>query len=107
MGPGNQPGLNGILHPGKDGVSLPVLIHQVEPEFTEAACKAKHQGTVRINIVVDADGLVRDPRVVSSVGLGLDEKAIDAVRQWRFKPGMKDGRAVPVYATIDVVFRLL
>jgi TonB family protein len=79
----------------------------VEPEFTDAARKAKYQGTVEVSIIVDADGTVRDARVVHAVGLGLDERALEAVKLWKFKPGTKDGRAVPVYAQINVTFRLL
>ena len=104
-GPGFQ---NGVFRPGGNGgVSLPELIYRVEPEFTDAARQAKYQGTVQMTVVVDTDGRVRDPRLVKSVGMGLDEKAIEAVKQWKFKPGMKDGRPVPVYAQIQVIFRLL
>jgi len=99
---------NLVFRPGGNGgVSLPELIYRVEPEFTDAARKAKYQGTVEMTVVVDSDGQVRDPRVTKSVGLGLDEKAIEAVMKWKFKPGKKDGRAVPVYAQILVTFRLL
>jgi len=89
------------------GATPPIPIYRVEPEFTDAARKAKYQGTVEVSIIVDADGAVRDARVVRAVGLGLDERALDAVKQWKFKPGMKDGHAVPVYAQINVTFRLL
>jgi TonB family protein len=58
-------------------------------------------------VVVDPDGQVKDPQVVKSVGLGLDEEALAAVRQWKFKPGSKDGQPVPVYAQIEITFRLL
>lgn len=115
VGPGSGPGAG----PGKDGgftnatihvisgPSPPIVIWQVEPEFTDEARKAKYQGTVEISIIVDADGRVRDPRVVRPVGMGLDERALEAIKQWKFKPGMKDGRAVPVLAQIQVTFRLL
>ena len=107
FGPGSGGGFGGGAFRVGAGVSPPVPIYKVEPEFTEAARKAKYQGVVLVQIVVDADGHVKDPRVVKAVGLGLDEKALEAVRQWKFKPGMKDGRAVPVYAQIEVTFRLL
>ena len=58
-------------------------------------------------IVVDENGLPQDVRVIRSVGLGLDQKAIEAVQKWRFKPGQKDGKPVPVSANIEVNFRLL
>jgi periplasmic protein TonB len=107
VGPGSGGGFGGGAFKVGGGVSPPSVIYKVEPEFTEAARKAKYQGTVLISVIVEADGHVKDPRVVKAVGLGLDEKALEAVRQWKFKPGMKDGRAVPVYAQIEVTFRLL
>jgi TonB family protein len=107
VGPGSGGGFGGGAFKVGGGVSPPSVIYKVEPEFTEAARKAKYQGTVLIAVIVEADGHVKDPRVVKAVGLGLDEKALEAVKQWKFKPGMKDGRAVPVYAQIEVTFRLL
>jgi len=89
------------------GATQPIVIYSVDPEFTDEARKAKYQGTVEISIIVDADGRVRDPRVLRAVGLGLDERAIEAVSKWKFKPATKDGRAVPVAAQIHVTFRLL
>ncbi len=106
-GPGEGGGFGGgAFRPG-GGVSAPQLVYRVEPEYTEEARKAKYQGTVVLYAVVDPDGMVRNVRVVRSLGLGLDEKALEAVRQWKFKPGMKDGKAVPVAASIEVTFRLL
>ena len=78
-----------------------------EPDFSEEARKAKYQGTVLLAIVVTANGVASDLKVVKSLGLGLDEKAMEAVRQWKFKPGYKDGKPVAVAATIEVNFRLL
>lgn len=107
VGPGEGGGIGGgVFRPG-GGVSPPVPIYRVEPEYTEEARKAKYQGTVVLYAVVDPDGVVRNIRVMSRLGLGLDEKAVEAVRQWKFKPGMKDGRPVPVAAAIEVTFRLL
>ncbi len=106
-GGGSEPGFQTTIFRTGGGVTNPILVHQVEPEFTDAARKARHQGMVKMNVIVDADGRVHDPRIVSSLGMGLDEKALDAVKEWRFKPGTKDGRPVPVYATIEVLFRLL
>jgi len=79
----------------------------VEPEYSEEARKAKWQGTVVLTVIVDEAGRPSHVSVLRSLGLGLDQKAIDAVSQWRFKPGLKDGKAVPVIATIEVNFRLL
>jgi periplasmic protein TonB len=83
------------------------VLYRVEPEYSEEARKAKFQGTVVIALVVDEKGNPRDMRVVRPLGLGLDQKAIEAVEKWRFRPGMKDGKPVPVQATIEVNFRLL
>jgi TonB family protein len=89
------------------GVSAPALLYKVEPEYSEEARKAKYQGTVTLYVEVDPNGQARNIRVVRSLGLGLDEKAIEAVMKWKFRPGTKDGRPVAVAATIEVNFRLL
>jgi protein TonB len=83
------------------------LLSKVEPEYSEEARKAKWQGTVVLSLIVDEKGHPQGIKVSKSLGLGLDQKAIEAVEKWRFKPGMKDGKAVAVYATIEVNFRLL
>ena len=80
---------------------------QKEPEYSEEARKAKYQGTVTLYVEVDPSGRATNIRVLHSLGLGLDEKAMDAVKQWKFKPGMKDGKPVTVQASIEVNFRLL
>lgn len=95
-----------VYRPG-NGVTLPVLIHQVEPEFSEEARKAKHSGIVVLHTDVDATGHPRNIRVVQSLGMGLDEKAVNAVLQWLFRPGTKDGKPVAVSATVEVRFQLL
>jgi len=79
----------------------------VDPEYSEEARKAKYSGTVLIQLIVDPDGKARNIKVVRSLGLGLDEKAMEAVAKWKFKPGVKNGSPVPVIATIEVNFRLL
>lgn len=89
------------------GITPPVLIYQRVPEYSPEARKAKYQGTVRLDVEVDASGQVANVKVVRSLGLGADEKAIEAVRQWRFKPGMKDGEPVTVQMEVVVNFRLL
>jgi TonB family protein len=110
-GPGFGPGSGGNTGGGAykigGGVSAPAVILKVEPEYSEEARKAKFQGTVLLSVVVDEKGNPRDLRVVRPLGLGLDEKAIEAVMKWRFRPGLKDGRAVPVSAYVEVNFRLL
>jgi TonB family protein len=89
------------------GVTPPQLIYKVEPEFSEEARKAKHQGVVVLTIEVDPSGNVRSIKVRQSLGLGLDEKAIDAVSHWRFRPGIVDGQPVTTEAVIQVHFQLL
>ena len=107
VGPGNGGGFGGAVYKIGGGVSAPVPIYKPEPEYSEEARKAKWQGAVLLAIVVDENGVPQDVKVVRSLGLGLDQKAIEAVQKWRFKPGQKDGKAVPVSANIEVNFRLL
>lgn len=107
FGPGTGGNTGGGAYRVGGGVSAPGVLFKVEPEYSEEARKAKFQGTVVLAIVVDPSGKARDIRVVRPLGLGLDEKAIEAVMKWRFKPGMKDGQPVAVQATVEVNFRLL
>jgi TonB family protein len=86
---------------------MPVLLHSVEPEFSEEARRAKYTGTVMLRADIDEKGHPRNLRVMHSLGMGLDEKAMDAVIQWLFKPGTKEGKAVAVSAVIEVSFHLL
>lgn len=88
-------------------MSAPVLLYKVEPEYSEEVRKAKYQGTVVVYVEVDPSGRAVNPRIVRMLGLGLDEKAIEAIKRWRFRPGYKDGKPVTVAATIEVNFRLL
>lgn len=106
-GPGEGGGFGGGVFRVGGGVTAPTLLHKVEPEYSEEARKAKYQGTVVLYIQVDPSGKAVNMRVVRSLGLGLDEKALEAVRQWKFRPGYKDGKPVTVEATIEVNFRLL
>ena len=106
-GPGSEGGFGGRAYYIGGGVSAPSVIFKVEPEYSEEARKAKWQGTVVLTVIVDEMGHPNHVSVMRSLGLGLDQKAIDAVSRWRFKPGQKDGKAVPVIATIEVNFRLL
>jgi TonB family protein len=107
FGPGEGGGIGGGLFRVGGGVSAPVPLYKVEPEYSEEARKAKFQGTVVLSIVVDESGNPTRLKVVRALGLGLDEKAIEAVQKWRFKPAYKDGRPVAVMATVEVNFRLL
>jgi TonB family protein len=107
FGPGSGGGVGGGAYRIGGGVSQPIPIFKPEPEYSEEARKAKFQGTVMLAIVVDTDGKAKNIRVVRPLGMGLDEKAVEAVGKWRFKPGQKDGHPVPVMANVEVNFRLL
>jgi TonB family protein len=84
-----------------------MVLYQVEPEFSEEARKAKLQGVVILTGEVDTNGRLRNIRVTRALGLGLDEKAIEAVKQWRFRPGTREGKPVVSAAAIEVNFHLL
>jgi TonB family protein len=90
---------------GQDEVVPPTVLHRVEPEFSAEARQANFNGEVRVSLVVDEQGNATDIAVIDSPGLGLDEKIIEAVKQWKFKPGSKDGTPVASKATITVAFR--
>jgi len=90
-----------------NGVSAPVLLSKQEPQYSEEARAGKYQGTVMLRIVIGPDGRATDLKLLRSLGFGLDEKAADAVMQWRFAPGKKDGAPVSVEATVEVNFKLL
>jgi len=106
VGPGYGAGIGDGVYTVGGGVSIPRAIYDPEPEYSEEARKVKYQGTVVLQVVIDADGNTRDIRSVRTLGFGLDEKAIEAVRTWRFAPATKDGRAVAVLMNIEVTFRL-
>ena len=106
-GPGSGGGVGGGVFRVGGGVTAPALLYKVEPEYSEEARKAKYQGTVLLYIQVDPSGKAINMRVLHSLGLGLDEKAMEAVKKWKFKPGYKDGKPVTVEAQIEVNFRLL
>ncbi len=103
-GPGTS-GPDNIYRAG-NGVSKPSLISKVEPGYSSAARKLQAEGEVVLYAVINPDGTAQNLRVIKSLGYGLDEEAIGAVQKWRFGPGMKDGKAVAVIATVEVHFRL-
>jgi TonB family protein len=107
FGPGDGGGVGGGVFRAGGGVTAPSLIYKVEPEYSEEARKAKYQGVVVLYVEVDPGGRAENVRVLHSMGLGLDEKAIEAVKKWRFRPGYKDGKPVTVAAMVEVNFRLL
>jgi TonB family protein len=106
IGPGSGGGYGGgLYHPG-GGVSNPVLVYAPDPEFSDEARRAKYQGVCVVGLIVDAQGNPQRVRVVRPLGMGLDEKAVEAVKQYKFKAAMYQGHAVPVEINIEVNFRI-
>jgi protein TonB len=111
VGTGNGPGFGPYDHgnvfwPGKGGVTAPRPIYDPDPEYSDAARKAKFQGSVLLWLVVGPNGRPRDIRVPRSLGMGLDEKALAAISQWRFQPATLNGQPVAVQINVEVSFRL-
>ena len=106
VGPGRGGGIGGGVFRVGGGVSAPKALYAPDPEYSEEARKAKHQGTCVLWLVVGPDGRPRDIRIARSLGLGLDEKAMQAVKTWKFEPAMKDGKPVAVQVNVEVEFRL-
>jgi len=96
--------MTGMVEKIGGAVSAPMLIYQVKPEITPEAKAARFIGIVLVNLVVDANGHPQDVHVVRGVGMGLDEKAVDAAKQYRFKPAMKGDQPVPVELNVEVSF---
>lgn len=96
-----------VFEPG-NGVSLPSVVTSVKPQYTPQAMAAGIEGTVLLQIVVQADGNVGDVTVERSLDseLGLDKEAVSAAKQWTFKPGTKDGKAVMVRVHLEMKFTL-
>jgi TonB family protein len=106
IGPGSGGGYGGGVMSVGGGVAAPQVIHSVDPEFSDEARREKYAGAVAIQLIVDTNGNPQNIQVVRHLGMGLDEKAIEAVRQYKFKPAMYQGHAVAVRVVIDVNFRL-
>ena len=108
LGPRNAPPTPGqpIERIGRNGVSAPIVLFAPEPEFSKEARKDKISGRVLIYLQVSPDGLPDHVRVLRGVGYGLDEKAMEAVRSYRFKPAMKDGAPVRVEMNVEVNFQV-
>jgi periplasmic protein TonB len=106
VGEGRGGGTGGGVFRVGGGVSAPRPLSTPDPEYSEEARKAKYQGTCVLWLIVGPDGKPRDIRVSRTLGLGLDEKAIEAVRKWTFEPAMKDGRPVAVQINVEVRFSL-
>jgi periplasmic protein TonB len=105
-GPGTGGNTGGGLYKVGGGVTAPVALNDVEAEFSDEARRAKYQGICIVSLIVDAQGNPQNPRVTRALGMGLDEKALEAVRKYKFKPAMKGNQAVPVMISVEVNFRL-
>jgi len=103
--PCNPGGTQQPLHTG-GSVKQPQIYFSVEPEYTEEARRKKLSGNVEVYLRVDENGIPSHVRVVKGIGLGLDEKAVEAVQQYRFKPATKDGVPVTVEIHIEVNFQI-
>jgi TonB family protein len=105
-GPGSGGGTGGGVYHVGGGVSAPTVIYSVDPEYSDEARRAKYTGIVMVSLIVDAQGVPQHVHVVRQLGMGLDEKAVEAVRQYKFKPAMYQGKAVPVEVNIEVNFQI-
>jgi protein TonB len=108
LGAGEGGGTGGGAYQIGNGVMPPDLIHRTSPQYTAEAMRAKIQGTAMLTGIVGVDGTLQEIRISRSLDgtFGLDQEAIKCVRQWRFRPGTRQGQAVPVYVTIEVAFNL-
>jgi len=103
---GDSVPLGPVFKVGEAGVTAPVLTYSRDPDYSEEARQARLVGTVLLSIVVAPDGSPRDIKVTRPLGSGLDEKAIEAIREWKFRPGTKDGQPVAVSLSVEVAFHL-
>jgi periplasmic protein TonB len=108
VGPGSGGGTGGgVYNAGTGGYGYPACVYCPQAQYSDEAVKAKYQGTVTLVAIITADGKATDIQVLKGLGLGLDEKAIEAVRTWRFRPAAgPNGRPAPVRQTIEVTFHL-
>jgi protein TonB len=106
LGPGSGGGYGGGVRTVGGGVKGPIAIYQPEPEFSEEARKAKFMGVVLVGLIVDQRGLPQSVHIIRGVGMGLDEKAVEAVQHYRFKPGTENGKPVATYLNVEVNFEI-
>ena len=106
VGPGEGGGYGGGVYRPGGGVSAPEVIYSVDPEFSDEARRAKYQGVCVLSLVVDAEGKPQDIQVVRALGMGLDEKAIEAAKLYKFKPAYFKGRPVASTINLEVNFRI-
>jgi TonB family protein len=106
IGPGEGGGYGGGIYHVGGGVSNPILIYAPDPEFSDEARRAKYQGVCVVGLIVDTTGNTQHVHIVRALGMGLDEKAMEAVRQYKFKPAQFKGKNVAVEVNIEVNFRI-
>jgi TonB family protein len=108
VGPGSGGNTGGGIRRVGDGVTAPKAIYQPEAEFSDEARRAKYEGTVVVTLIVDANGNPQNVHVSRTLGMGLDEKAVEAVQKYKFKPAIDQstGKGVPVMVSVEVRFRL-
>ncbi|HVZ60584.1 MAG TPA: energy transducer TonB [Terriglobales bacterium] len=106
VGPGSGGGTGGGVFRVGGGVSAPRALFTPDPEYSEEARRAKYQGTVVLWLIVGPDGRPNQVKVARTLGMGLDQKAIEAVRNWRFDPAKLNGSPVAVQINVEVNFRL-
>ena len=106
IGPGSGGNMGGGIRRIGGGVSAPIVLFAPEPEFSEEARKAKVAGNVLVYLQVGTDGRPKNVRVLRGIGLGLDEKAVEAVRNYKFKPAMENGHPVTVEMNVEVNFQI-
>jgi len=106
VGPGKDGGVNGGVFRVGGGISPPAVLSRIEPAYSEEARRARYQGSVILSAIVRKDGTIQILKVLRGLGLGLDENAIEALKLWRFRPGMRAGEPVDVALNIEVNFAL-
>jgi TonB family protein len=106
LGPGQGMGFGGGVYKVGGGIGAPKPIATPDPEYSEEARKAKYQGVVVLWLIVDQNGNPKNIKVQRPLGMGLDQKAIEAVQKWKFQPATKDGTPVAVQINVEVNFRL-
>ena len=104
--PGADKANEEIATAARAGVGMPTCEYCPSPEYSKEARKKKYEGVVVLSVVVTTEGKATNIQVIKGPGLGLDEKAVEAVRKWRFKPATQDGRPITVGAEVTVHFRL-
>lgn len=106
--PGDQSGTGGPPGPYRAGVTQPACVYCPDPQYTDEAREAKMQGRVTLRVLVGADGRASQIQIVQGIGMGLDDRAVQSVRSWRFTPAYDASRrAVPDWITIEIIFRLI